>query len=108
MKRNLVEETLTARHLSRRQLLGLIGATAAAPLVGCVRDQSAASAATTPDQTPAALASTAAPSCVVRPQQTAGPYFVDEKLNRSDIRSDPTDGGVRQGLPLRLVMRVTK
>ena len=103
MKRNLVEETLTARHLSRRQLLGLIGATAAAPLVGCARGQATAIT----EATPASLASTA-PSCVVRPQQTAGPYFVDEKLNRSDIRSDPTDGVVRQGLPLRLVMRVTK
>ncbi|HJQ22583.1 MAG TPA: intradiol ring-cleavage dioxygenase [Blastocatellia bacterium] len=101
MKRNPVEETLLARYLSRRQLLGLIGATAAAPLVGCARGQATEIAAASP-------ADTAAPSCVVRPQQTEGPYFVDEKLNRSDIRTDPTDGVVRQGLPLRLVMRVSK
>jgi hypothetical protein len=25
-------------------------------------------------------------ACVVRPTQTEGPYFVDERLNRSDIR----------------------
>lgn len=28
-------------------------------------------------------------SCVARPQQTEGSYFADEKLNRSDIRTDP-------------------
>ena len=32
-----------------------------------------------------------APACVARPEQTEGPYFVDERLNRSDIRSDPAD-----------------
>jgi protocatechuate 3,4-dioxygenase beta subunit len=44
----------------------------------------------------------------VRPQQTEGPYFVDEKLNRSDIRSDPSDGSVKQGVPLRLVFHVSQ
>ncbi|HKY09112.1 MAG TPA: hypothetical protein VJQ55_12750, partial [Candidatus Binatia bacterium] len=34
------------------------------------------------------------PPCVVRPEQTEGPYFVDEKLNRSDIRVDPSDKSV--------------
>ena len=29
--------------------------------------------------------------------QDAGPYYVDEKLERSDIRSDPTDGCVKRG-----------
>jgi protocatechuate 3,4-dioxygenase beta subunit len=44
--------------------------------------------------------------CLVRPTQTEGPYFVDELLNRSDIRSDPSTGTVSEGLPLRIVMRV--
>ena len=44
--------------------------------------------------------------CVVRPASTAGPYYVDEKLNRSDIRSDPTDGSVRDGAPLALALNV--
>jgi protocatechuate 3,4-dioxygenase beta subunit len=48
------------------------------------------------------------PTCVVKPQQTEGPYFVDEKLNRSDIRSDPSDGSVKQGIPLRLVFHVSQ
>ena len=41
-------------------------------------------------------------SCVVTPQQTEGPYFIDERLRRSDIRSDPSDGSVKDGLPLAL------
>jgi protocatechuate 3,4-dioxygenase beta subunit len=48
------------------------------------------------------------PACVVRPEQTEGPYFVDEMLNRSDIRSDPSDGSVKEGVPLRLVINVSQ
>jgi protocatechuate 3,4-dioxygenase beta subunit len=40
------------------------------------------------------------------PQQTEGPYFVDGMPNRSDIRSDPSDGSVQQGIPLRLAFNV--
>lgn len=50
----------------------------------------------------------AAPACVVRPAQTEGPYFVDERLNRPDIRSDPSDGTIRPGAPLRLVFNVSR
>ena len=45
--------------------------------------------------------------CVVRPQQTEGPYFVDERLNRADIRSDPATGTVKPGAPLEIVFRVS-
>lgn len=44
-------------------------------------------------------------SCVATPQQTEGPYFIDEQLYRSDIRSDPSDGSVKDGLPLTLEIR---
>src|SRR5437762_7567374 len=47
-------------------------------------------------------------SCVATPTQTEGPYFVDERLNRSDIRSDPSDGTVKDGVPLRLVLQVSQ
>lgn len=40
------------------------------------------------------------------PQQIEGPYFVDGMPNRSDIRSDPSDGSVQVGIPLRLVLHV--
>src|SRR3972149_6977430 len=104
MKRDLVKKTLVGRNLSRREMLGLMGATAAAVLVGCEREQPG----------PTWLRSlwsrkptvTAMPPCVVRPGQTEGPYFVDEKLNRSDIRSDPSDGSVKEGVPLQLTLRV--
>ena len=33
---------------------------------------------------------------------------MDEKINRSDIRSDPSDGSVREGLPLQLAFRVSQ
>lgn len=42
--------------------------------------------------------------CVVRPQQTEGPYFVDELLQRTDLRSDPADGSVKAGMPLDLTI----
>jgi protocatechuate 3,4-dioxygenase beta subunit len=40
------------------------------------------------------------------PQQIEGPYFVDGMPNRSDIRSDPSDGSVQEGIPLHLVVHV--
>ncbi|MCA1958399.1 MAG: intradiol ring-cleavage dioxygenase [Nitrospira sp.] len=52
-----------------------------------------------------AAAESAERSCLILPQQTEGPYFVDERLNRSDIRSDPSTGQVTPGIPLRLTIR---
>jgi protocatechuate 3,4-dioxygenase beta subunit len=48
------------------------------------------------------------PACVVRPIQTEGPYFVDTKLERSDIRSNPGGGSVKSGAPLKLRFRVSQ
>jgi protocatechuate 3,4-dioxygenase beta subunit len=47
-------------------------------------------------------------ACIVRPQQIEGPYFVDERLQRSDIRSDPADGTVQPGMPLQLAVTVSR
>jgi protocatechuate 3,4-dioxygenase beta subunit len=33
---------------------------------------------------------------------------VDEKLHRSDIRSDPTTGAVKEGVPLQLAIKVSR
>ena len=49
----------------------------------------------------------ALPACVVTPEQMDGPYFVDARLNRSDIRSDPSDKAVKPGVPLNLILRVS-
>jgi len=48
----------------------------------------------------------AALSCVVRPELTIGPYFVDDQLNRSDIRYDPLEENVSEGVPLILRINV--
>jgi protocatechuate 3,4-dioxygenase beta subunit len=40
------------------------------------------------------------------PQQIEGPYFVDDMPNRSDIRSDTSNGSIQEGLPLHLVLHV--
>jgi len=81
------------RVLSRREVLQLLGASGVLMLAG--RPLRGGSAATLP-------------GCVVRPQQTEGPYFVDESLNRSDIRSDPSDGSVKPGTPLDIVFEVSR
>lgn len=104
MKKLRVNRSSITSHLKRREVLGFIGATAAVSLVGGLKRQSASGESTS--LVLQALAQT--PTCVVRPQQTEGPYFVDEKLNRSDIRSDSVDGSVRPGVPLRLVFRVSQ
>lgn len=45
-------------------------------------------------------------SCVTRPALTEGPFFVDELLNRSDIRPDPSNGTVKAGTLLRIKFNV--
>lgn len=39
---------------------------------------------------------------------TEGPYFVDEKLNRADIRSDPVTGALSARVPLALTFNVMR
>lgn len=99
--------TRNAHDPARREVVFLVGGFAAANMLGCGRD-----AATTPTSvaspSPSASPTTGTATCVVRPQQTQGPYFVDERLNRSDIRSDPGSGAVRPGAPLRLTFRVSR
>jgi protocatechuate 3,4-dioxygenase beta subunit len=93
------------RVLSRREVLALLGTASAAVLFGGGLKQVAGQQAT---QVATGVATQAAlPSCVVRPEMTEGPYFVDEMLNRADIRSDPSDGTVKPGVPLRLIFRVS-
>lgn len=45
---------------------------------------------------------------VATPSLTEGPYFVDEKLERADIRVDPTDGSAQAGLLLLLGFNVSR
>jgi protocatechuate 3,4-dioxygenase beta subunit len=77
-------------------------------LIGCRRRRSQPTVLFGSASSAAIAYAAAPPSCVVRPEQTEGPYFVDEKLNRADIRVDPTDGSVRPGVPLRLQFNVSR
>lgn len=90
-------------NLNRRTLLGLIGTLAAAFMVGC-RPQSVVGWWRRLWSRNSAVASV--PPCIVRPEQMEGPYFVDERLHRSDIRSDPSDGSMKEGVPLQVAIRV--
>jgi protocatechuate 3,4-dioxygenase beta subunit len=45
--------------------------------------------------------------CVVRPEMTEGPFFVEEKLERSDLRVDPSDNSTQEGIPLSLTFAVS-
>lgn len=91
-------------NLTRRKMLRLIGAAAVLLAEGCRPGSSG----------PAwwrrlwrrKPASASVPPCIVRPEQMEGPYFVDERLRRSDIRSDPSDGSIKEGLPLRMALRI--
>lgn len=98
------------RVLSRREALALIGASGAALIggtwltrLGGVQPAAALQAATaTPNPS-----ATPIPACVVRPELTEGPYFVDNMLERSDIRSEPSDGMLKEGALLRLTFLVS-
>ena len=59
-------------------------------------------------QTPFATSAAALPACIVRPALTEGPYFVDEKINRFDVRLDPMDGIIKDGAPLSLTIHVSQ
>jgi len=89
---------------ARREVLRLLGSFAAAGMLGC----SEGGARTASESTPVASSSSGSSSCVVRPQQTEGPYFVDERLNRSDLTVDLATGLVRPGVPLRIAFRVSR
>ncbi len=66
----------------------------------------AAPAATTAAATEAPVAEAVLPACVVSPAMTEGPYFVDEKLNRSDIRVNTSDNKISEGALFKLTLRV--
>lgn len=52
------------------------------------------------------VAEAAAATCVMTPAKTVGPYFVEERLNRSDVRSDTHTGAVQPGAPLVLKLQI--
>jgi protocatechuate 3,4-dioxygenase beta subunit len=115
------DDRLIGRILSRREVLALIGAGGvAAGIAACVPGGSGSTATAGASAGPAgtgtagvsatasaaasadATAAGALPSCVVAPELTEGPYYVDVNLERSDIRPNTADGVAAEGAPLQL------
>ena len=103
------------RILSRREVLALIGASGtAAFLAACTPGGGTASASAGPSAGASSSASSAGtamasaavasalPSCVVVPELTEGPYYVDVELERPDIRTNTSDGVAVEGAPLTI------
>lgn len=93
------DDVQIGRILSRREVLASLSAAGA----GLVLAPNLARAAG-----PIRLAGAVLPACIVRPAQTEGPYFVDTRLDRTDIRPDPTDGHVPAGVGLDLTVVVSR
>lgn len=111
-----IDDAPVGRVLSRREALALLGAGALAACAPAVTSPPAASPALSFPATASAIptvagtgapvatvgAVAAVPSCVVRPALTEGPFFVDTKLDRTDIRE------TRPGVPLSLAFNVSR
>jgi protocatechuate 3,4-dioxygenase beta subunit len=109
------------RLLTRREVVAILGAGSGALIVAaCVPSAistiapslspSFAPATGTATAKPGASAAPVAslPSCVVKPELAEGPFFVDEKIERSDVRSDTSSGTVEEGVTLALTFAVAK
>jgi protocatechuate 3,4-dioxygenase beta subunit len=99
------------RFLSRREVLALFGAGGVAVVAACgpgatgspsATGSAAAAASGTAGGSASSSAVAGAPSCVVVPELTEGPYYVDTDLERADIRPDTTTGESVEGATLTL------
>jgi protocatechuate 3,4-dioxygenase beta subunit len=91
------------RVLSRREVMKLFGGGGLAMLAGFGLTRLGLNQLVT--ATPTATATTI-PTCVAKPALTEGPYFSDVMLNRSDIRTNTSDGTIVEGPILELIVRV--
>jgi len=104
-----LDDIQVGRFLTRREVLLLIGASGTAAFLAACTPSALQSLVPSASATTGPLATgSALPACVVRPALTEGPYFVDEKLLRGDIRSDPSSGAVKEGVRLDLAFAVSK
>ena len=91
------DDSPVGRILSRREIMQIFGvAFLVSSGSGVVR------------QPNSALWKTVLPPCIVRPEQTEGPFFADLELERSDIRTEPSTGALLPGLPLDLTFHVSR
>lgn len=97
-----IDDAPIGRVLTRREALVLLGGVGAAGLLhlaGCGSSSNAVASDTT------GMLST---SCAAKPELTEGPYFVDDRLNRSDIRADSATKAVKAGIPLQLSFNISR
>jgi protocatechuate 3,4-dioxygenase beta subunit len=106
------DDAMVGKVLSRRaalRLFGITGGVAAAGLIGArVADAQRAPPGGSGGTSAGSSGATGLPGCVVRPAMTEGPFFVDEKLNRSDVRPDSKTKVLSAGVPLTLTFLVSK
>ena len=106
------DDAMIGKILSRRaalKLFGIASGTAAAGLVGSrVADAQRTPPGGAGGSSAGVTGVTGLPGCVVRPALTEGPFFNDELLNRSDIRSDSKTKVVSAGVPLTLTFLVSR
>lgn len=104
------DDTPVGQILSRRDALKLLGMGSAAILASCTAPDATSTLVPTSISSVGStqtLSTTGATlDCIVRPELMIGPYFVDNQLNRSDIRSEPSDNSVSEGVPLILNIHV--
>ena len=97
--------------VGRREVISRLGSVVAVGFAsGCGGGQEGSptsSSSSASSSTSSSAASTNA-QCVVTPALTEGPYFVDEMLSRSDIRTDPATGTTRPGVPLQLTLALSQ
>ncbi len=117
MSIKLIETVSPAKtQLSRRDLLGLAAKGAASVVVSQSLLAACASGGSNSTDTASAIASSGTTTgtlgggatCVLTAALTEGPFFVDEKLNRADIRTDPATGAVSTGVPLAVTFNVSR
>jgi protocatechuate 3,4-dioxygenase beta subunit len=87
------------RIFTRRELLALLGATSAGLLAGCTSGGGTSN-------TSGNSGSSGNVNVVATPALTEGPFFVDERLNRSNIATGTARAAVVNGLPLALRLGV--
>jgi protocatechuate 3,4-dioxygenase beta subunit len=88
------DDVQVGRLLGRREMLEILSASSAGAILMFGRTASAQQSVM--------------PACVVRPAQTEGPYFVEERLLRSDIRHDPVTNQLKPGAILDLSLTVSQ
>lgn len=101
------DDVLIGRVLPRHEMLELLAMSAAAVIVGCRRGGDTAADTAVDSLTTAAVPTAPMPGCIVRPELTVGPYFVDQQLDRSDVRIEPSTGAAVAGIPLAITLNVS-